>query len=247
MSPSEITPRPDPLSEVLTLVQAAQLSGIAAHTFAQQAEKGILRARKVGHTWITTKTAVAEYLRLHARRGHQELPGRSETHELARRSEQRDPEHEHVEVGESTPSRIMVAVDGSPESLRASWSAFALARNVGATVTLIHVAQPHLMRSSFDSAPQWREAEADARQAGEQIIDRARAISGLDVPCASEVLFGDPAKTISRRARELDTDLIVMGSRGLGPFKRLLLGSVSTAVSQQAPCSVLIVRERASK
>jgi nucleotide-binding universal stress UspA family protein len=135
-------------------------------------------------------------------------------------------------------------VDGSPESLAACRWAFALARVVDANVTLVHVAQPHVMRSSFDSAPQWRDAEDAARKAGEQVIEQATVISGGDLSFASEILFGDPARTIRRRARELGVDLIVIGSRGLGTIKRLLLGSVSSAVSHQAPCSVLVVRDR---
>ena len=65
----------DPLDEVLTLAEAARLSGISAHTLAQQADKGKLRARKMGHTWITTKTWLDAYLNVYARRRHQAGPG----------------------------------------------------------------------------------------------------------------------------------------------------------------------------
>jgi hypothetical protein len=57
----------DPLDEILSLAEAAQLSGLAAHTLTQQAEKGRLHARKVGHTWITTRYWLDQYLALHAR------------------------------------------------------------------------------------------------------------------------------------------------------------------------------------
>jgi hypothetical protein len=60
-------PVPDPLDEVLTLSEAAVLSKLAAHTLCQQAERGRLRARKVGHTWITTRHWLAVYLGEHAR------------------------------------------------------------------------------------------------------------------------------------------------------------------------------------
>jgi hypothetical protein len=56
------------LDDILSLAEAAQLSGITAHTLAQQAEKGRLRGRKVGRTWITTRRWLIEYLREHARR-----------------------------------------------------------------------------------------------------------------------------------------------------------------------------------
>ncbi len=56
------------LDDVLSLAQAARVSGISAHTLAQQAEKGRLRARKVGRTWITTQRWLGEYRLEHARR-----------------------------------------------------------------------------------------------------------------------------------------------------------------------------------
>lgn len=56
------------LDDVLSLAEAAQISGISAHTLAQQAEKGRLRGRKLGHTWVTTRQWLIEYLREHARR-----------------------------------------------------------------------------------------------------------------------------------------------------------------------------------
>jgi nucleotide-binding universal stress UspA family protein len=142
---------------------------------------------------------------------------------------------------------ILVPVDGSPESEAACWSAAELAPYVGAAITILHVAQPQVLRSSFDSAPQWREAQEAAQVAGERIVSAVRSGVDPDVPCTTEVLFGDPAGTVCRRARDLDVDLIVIGSRGLSTVKRLLLGNVSSAVSQQAPCSVLVVRERASR
>lgn len=58
----------DPLDEVITLAEAAGLSGLAAHTLTQQAERGRLRARKVGRTWITTRHWLDAYLAGHARR-----------------------------------------------------------------------------------------------------------------------------------------------------------------------------------
>jgi len=58
----------DELADIITLVEAGTLCGLSPHTLSQQAEKGKLRARKVGHTWITTRRCLAEYLEHHARR-----------------------------------------------------------------------------------------------------------------------------------------------------------------------------------
>jgi nucleotide-binding universal stress UspA family protein len=53
---------------------------------------------------------------------------------------------------------------------------------------------------------------------------------------------GDPADVIVQEAKELDADLIVVGTTGHNPVARALLGSVSTSVVHHAPCDVLVVR-----
>jgi hypothetical protein len=58
----------DELNDFLALVEAGALCGLSPHTLAQQAGKGMLRARKVGYTWITTRRCLAAYLEQHARR-----------------------------------------------------------------------------------------------------------------------------------------------------------------------------------
>jgi hypothetical protein len=57
----------DPLDAIISLADASRLSGLAAHTLTLQAERGKLHARKVGHTWITTRYWLDQYLSAHAR------------------------------------------------------------------------------------------------------------------------------------------------------------------------------------
>ncbi len=66
---SEVGAR-DPLDEIISLAEAARLSGLAPHTLTLQAEKGKLRARKLGHTWITTRHWLEVYLATHSRLRH---------------------------------------------------------------------------------------------------------------------------------------------------------------------------------
>lgn len=65
---NEMNPPRCALDDVLSLAEAADISGISAHTLAQQAEKGKLRGRKIGRTWVTTLDCLADYWREHARR-----------------------------------------------------------------------------------------------------------------------------------------------------------------------------------
>ena len=57
------------------------------------------------------------------------------------------------------------------------------------------------------------------------------------------VAVGHPESEILRIAEEIGADLVVVGSRGLGPLGRVLMGSVSESVVRHAHCSVLVVRQ----
>jgi nucleotide-binding universal stress UspA family protein len=119
-----------------------------------------------------------------------------------------------------------------------------LARAFGARLTLLHAAVPAPSRSSFDRAPKVAlRAEAAATLDGEHFLSEAKAVVSPEVTCVTELHFGDPATVICQRAEELGADLVIVGNRGLGMLDRFLLGSVSSAVTQRAPCSVLVVRD----
>lgn len=59
----------DSLDDILSLTEAARICGLAPHTLAQQAEKGRLRAHKVGRTWVTTKQLLDKYMLSYSRQG----------------------------------------------------------------------------------------------------------------------------------------------------------------------------------
>ena len=131
-------------------------------------------------------------------------------------------------------------MDGSPAADRALLFAADLARLVGGSLVVLHAAiadEP----PAFEAAHLALHAEADARARGEAILLRSANLAG-DVGVTRELHFGDPAATLCRRAAELAADLVVVGTRDLGRLDRLLRGSVSAAVSERAPCSVLVVR-----
>jgi nucleotide-binding universal stress UspA family protein len=142
------------------------------------------------------------------------------------------------------PSRVIVAIDGSRPALGALSGAAGLARRVGASLVLLHVAM--FVRTAARDAPRaWVRAEEEARRDGERSPHEAYLLAE-DVVVARELHFGKPAPVICRRARELGADfVVVVGNRRLGRIDRLLLGSVSAAVAAQAPCSVLVVRAQA--
>jgi len=137
---------------------------------------------------------------------------------------------------------VLVAVDGSGQALAACLAAVEIAACFGASVTVLHVAVPRPRSALETSATAARQAEIQARAIGETVLDEARALAPSGLPVTTELIFGDPADVICRRADDLEVDLVVVGSRGLGKVNRLLLGSVSQAVVSRTRRSVLIVR-----
>ena len=92
-----------------------------------------------------------------------------------------------------------------------------------------------------ESAVRASDEEKAAMKYIDKIISRARS-RGIDAKPL--VLVSAPSvseKIVSFAARK-NFDLIVIGTRGLGSFKRLLIGSISSGVLSHAPCSVLVVR-----
>ena len=81
--------------------------------------------------------------------------------------------------------------------------------------------------------------EAIGRKVLERAVQTAKDAGAPKVE--SLILDGEPAEKIVQAARDTDAKLVVMGSRGLSAFKRLLMGSVSQKVAQLAECACLIV------
>ena len=147
--------------------------------------------------------------------------------------------------------RILTAVDGSDHAGRAIDLAADLARRYDASLWVLNV-RSH--QGSGRVPPELEEyerlenlylselglLETAATRVAEDAADRARQAGAQKVE--ARVDAGDPAATIVRVASELDTDLIVLGRRGLGDIGGLFLGSVSHKVSHLAECAVMTVR-----
>ena len=138
-------------------------------------------------------------------------------------------------------NKILLAVDGSEHALHAARKAAELARTMKPSEFRIVV--------SYDSIPTYLgepnlQFAIDGRKSdAEEILSRAIKEVG-DIPCEirTEIIEGDAAEAIIDVATTRASDVIVMGSRGLGRLAGLLLGSTSQKVLSHAPCPVLIVR-----
>jgi nucleotide-binding universal stress UspA family protein len=130
---------------------------------------------------------------------------------------------------------IAVGVDGSEHARRALAWAVEEARLRSCDVLVVH---------SWDFPPAMKGADglphADLLAAAQKVIDEAiAAVDTSGVEIRSEVAPDLPAQALIRASQT--ADLAVVGSRGLGGFKGLLLGSVAHQVSAHAGCPVVIV------
>lgn len=144
--------------------------------------------------------------------------------------------------------QVLVGTDGSEDALAAARRALDLLTS-DATVHLVCVAE---VAATVDAvAPEFAEGFARPHE-----FDPARARAIEDARTALErtasalgtaaietyIDGGDPGPVLCERAKALGADVMVVGSRGRGAIRRVLLGSVSTYLVHNAPCPVLVVR-----
>lgn len=132
--------------------------------------------------------------------------------------------------------RVIVGSDGSESSRRAIRWAAGEARCRGAVLEVVHAWT--LLGQPDDRAFDPNYGEAEARQLLDGELERlGDALDGIEVERTVVCDLGAPALIdAGKRA-----DLLVVGSRGRGGFRGLLLGSVSSQVVQHAPCPVAII------
>lgn len=142
--------------------------------------------------------------------------------------------------------RILVPVDGSEPAAKAALHGAELASKLGAEVLLFHVVPslPSYMESSpgrFSSVQ--RTIMDEFCKHGQEILNRVKddiAAYGLNI--STDITVGHPADEICKKVKKSKCDLLIIGSRGLGEIKGILMGSVSNRVARHAECPVLIVR-----
>jgi nucleotide-binding universal stress UspA family protein len=135
---------------------------------------------------------------------------------------------------------ILLAVDGSDHSLKAAKVAGNLARLSGGT---LHVITAYDELPGYLGEPNLSKAIAERTQSAEKILAAAlEEVGDISGECESEYLEGSPAETILRDAKTHNADLIIMGTRGRGEMRSLLLGSQSHKVLSEANCPVMLVR-----
>ncbi len=137
---------------------------------------------------------------------------------------------------------IVHATDGSPEAAEALELAIELAKDTGAKLAVVSVHVP--VPGGKGLAPPILEVEQP--HGAEHLAEAATATAtAAGVDAKPYAATGEPAKEIIRLANELGADLIIVGSRGFGGLRGVLVGSVSRAVMTHSKIPVTVVTNRA--
>lgn len=140
------------------------------------------------------------------------------------------------------PNRILLAVDGSPEANLAMHHVLDLHGYTKNEVHVVHVGLVSGWTGSRTMNPdQLNRMRAEAQEVLDEQVAKMET-AGL-VPTQVYVRLGRATDEILRLRDEIEADLIVLGSRGLNAFTRVLLGSDAEGVVRHAPCPVLVVRK----
>jgi nucleotide-binding universal stress UspA family protein len=130
--------------------------------------------------------------------------------------------------------------DGSPESERALYWAAALARRASPRLRVVAVHEPvPLVSVSVTAGPPTGTANQVLRRQLHEQLDAAVSALEPGVEASAELSDGSPAHALRERSGELD--LLVLGSRGYGPLRAVLLGSVSSGLVRSAESPVVVV------
>jgi nucleotide-binding universal stress UspA family protein len=141
--------------------------------------------------------------------------------------------------------RILVPFDASGHARRALDQASELARLTHARLTVMMV-RPDVSALELTGTPvlahspteRQREIEDECRRT----LDAALATVDDDLPVTGVLTCGDPGVRIVEQVASGEHDLVVMGSRGQGELRSLVLGSVSHHVVRESPAPVLVLR-----
>lgn len=141
------------------------------------------------------------------------------------------------------PKVIVVGVDGSDPSIEAVRAAAAMARCQAAHLMIVTVVRPPEGWWGIVGSPPTAEALGDSlSNAQRDVLDRTlRSVDMSNVSYETREEIGEPSSQLIDVCNRVDADILVVGRRGAGLFRRMVVGSVANHVVHEAPCPVLVV------
>jgi nucleotide-binding universal stress UspA family protein len=145
--------------------------------------------------------------------------------------------------------KILVPYDGSPPSQRAVEYSLRIATAVGKPTVAVHLLNVQEANAAVldyfrrDAADVAARLVTERRDAGAKLLAApAQTVEGAGVRVERVVLLGDPAEVIGSYVNNQRCDMVVMGTRGLGPVGGLMLGSVASKVINLVKVPVTLVK-----
>ena len=148
------------------------------------------------------------------------------------------------------PAKILLATDGSDDSVLAARAAVGLANDTGAELHVVHVDEARQVYPPATSGPPPpTPSKEELRRAAQELLDQQ--IKEIEEAGGhieeAHLRMGRPEEEILRLSEDIVAGLIVLGNQGLGGkfsrMRRFLMGSVSETVTRYARCSVMVVRK----
>lgn len=134
---------------------------------------------------------------------------------------------------------ILIPVDGSENSMRATKHAIDLAVKFNARLIGLHVIDTRILKAAEGSS----KLLSQLQRLGENYLKDVATLAGeVKVKVETSLQEGLPVDVIVEEAEKRNVDLIVMGTRGLTGAKRVVLGSTAEQVIRWAACPVLVVK-----
>jgi len=135
-----------------------------------------------------------------------------------------------------------VPVDGSDNSYRALDAALFLSEKLGSNITVLHVME-QVPITHIESQKLLSELLENYKKENQDILSKCLEIARKKGVTINTILLqGNPASIILDFSKKEKYDIVIMGSRGMGKFKELILGSVSSKIVHHSPCGILLIR-----
>ena len=138
--------------------------------------------------------------------------------------------------------KILVPTDGSDYSMRAAQYGIGIAKMLSAQILVLYVIDKVAI-DQISKATEHDSVERELKEDGQRYVNYVLGLAEKEgVKSSSLLTKGSPYEQIVHLARELNIDLIVMGTYGRRGAERVLIGSVAERVIEYAPCPVLVIK-----
>lgn len=139
--------------------------------------------------------------------------------------------------------KILVPVDGSENSKKALMEAKKIGSLLNSEITIMNVVKDIVAHPYIANQDYGIKTNEGLMELGKALLeDSVKLVGDFPGEVKTKLKYGDPGRAIIEEANEGDYDLIVMGSRGLGAFSRVMLGSVSNKVVNHVKINTLVIK-----